>query len=58
MTMNVEASGDSQMHLTLTDEVLPSLPVYVSRVREFGEQPELEAMFDAIELELRAKEVK
>jgi hypothetical protein len=54
MTMNVEARGDSG--ITLTDEGLPSLPLYVSRVREFGEQTELDAMFEAVERELRSQQ--
>jgi hypothetical protein len=52
-TMNVEAPGDSEMRLTLTNEALPSLPLYVSRVRGLKDQAELDAMFAAVELELR-----
>lgn len=49
MTMNIEAPEDS-MRITLTDEALPSVPLYVSRVRELEEQPELDAMFEAVAL--------
>lgn len=51
MTMNIEAPEDSGLRITLTDEALPSLPLYVSRVRELGEQPELDAMFEAVALQ-------
>jgi len=53
MTMNVEAPGNSRMPITLTDEALSSLPVYVSTVREPQGHVELEAALDAVALELR-----
>jgi hypothetical protein len=43
------------MRLTLTDEALPPLPLYVSRVREPRGCAELEALLDAVALELRSK---
>ena len=48
MTIHVEAPADSGMRITLTDEALPSLPLYVSRARGFKDQAELDAMFTAV----------
>lgn len=48
---NTKASNTPS--ITLTDEPLSSLPVYVSTVREPLGHAELEALLDAVALELR-----
>ncbi len=58
MTLNTKVSNTeaSPICIALTDEALPSLPLSVSKVREPQSHAEIEAMLNAVELEMRSHE--
>jgi hypothetical protein len=55
MTINIEAPED--WGIMLTDEVLPSLPLYMSKVGGLLDEPEHDAMFEATELEFGSSDL-